>query len=244
MANKPALKTSRVAFENKIYSAEDLFVAVREFAEGTWDSINGAEALFPGQARRVVSLAFLQIVISWEDFVEACFVRYLMGAESPSGYKPSLRLGEASSIHHAYQLASGNSRFKAGSDYISWAVWSDVEAKAHVFFEGGRPFSTISRLQRDRLSDAIKIRNRIAHASNKVKDDFKQVAKPHLGLATEDKLTQGFDVGSLLLAKNSKCFGKEVKKKSYFEHYADLSYEMANQICPVPSSESAQSRMP
>ena len=91
MANKPALNAVRKAFDKKFQSSADLFLAVQVFAEGTWDAINGWEALYPGQARRVVALSFLQVVISWEDFIESCFVRYLMGAKSPSGYAPQPR---------------------------------------------------------------------------------------------------------------------------------------------------------
>ncbi len=64
MANKPALNAIRKSFDKKLQGAADLFSAVYVFAEGTWDAINGWEALYPGQARRVVALSFLQAVIS------------------------------------------------------------------------------------------------------------------------------------------------------------------------------------
>jgi|ERR1700730_8551535 len=134
MANKPALNAIRKSFDKKLQRAADLFSAVYVFAEGTWDAINGWEALYPGQARGVVALSFLQVVISWEDFIESCFVRYLMGATSPSGFAPQLRLGPASSISHAYQLASCDPKFRVGSHYMTWSSWSDVVDRAQLFF--------------------------------------------------------------------------------------------------------------
>lgn len=235
MANKPALNTVRKAFDKRLQSSCDLFCTVQVFAEGTWDAINGWESLYPGQARRVVALSFLQVAISWEDFIESCFIRYLMGARSPSGYAPQLRLSPASSISHACQLASGNPKFKVGSDYIPWTSWSDVIDRAQVFFHAGAPFSTLTHLQRDRLTDAIRIRNRVAHGSAKVRKDFIEVARRHLGLKPEKKLVQGYDVGQLLLDKSAKCFGKGIKQTTYFELYANLFCDLADRICPVPT---------
>ena len=46
-----------------------------------------------------------------------------------------------------------------------------------MFFESGAPFSNLTQLQRERLSDAKKIRNRVAHFSQKVRADFVLTAK-------------------------------------------------------------------
>ena len=156
-----------------------------------------------------------------------------MGASSPSGYAPPLRLAAASSISHAYQLASGDPKFRVGSHYIPWTSWSDAVERAQVFFPAGVPFANLTAIQRDRLADAIRIRNRVAHASAKVRHDFIEVARRHLGLSEDKKLSQGYDVGQLLLDKTTKCFGKGIKKATYFEHYAHLFHDMANHVCPV-----------
>src|SRR5260370_30206750 len=50
---------------------------------------------------------------------------------------------------------------------------------------------------------------------------------------TRAKLSQGYDVGQLLLDKSTKCFAKGLKQATYFEHYAHLFYEMADHICPA-----------
>ena len=66
---------------------------------------------------------------------------------------------------------------------MTWSSWFDVVDRAQLFFQAGAPFSTLTHLQRDRLTDAIRIRNRIAHSSTKVRNDFNEVARRHLGLA-------------------------------------------------------------
>jgi hypothetical protein len=55
---------------------------------------------------------------------------------------------------------------------MTWSSWSDVVDRAQLFFQAGAPFSTLTHLQRDRLTDAIRIRNRIAHSSTKVRKCF------------------------------------------------------------------------
>jgi hypothetical protein len=169
----------------------------------------------------------MDIVIGWEDFIESCFIRYLAGSTSPNGYKSILRCGSAKSILHAYQLASGKPEFRIGSNYLQWQNHKEVIETARVFFERGEPFSLLSQLQKDRLLDAIKIRNRVAHASAKCKKDFGVVSRRHV-----QKVYQGFSVGQLLIDKSSKGFGNAVTKQSYFMHYFKLFEDMAQVICP------------
>jgi hypothetical protein len=233
MPNKPALKTVRKRLDDSLQSAGDLFVTVQEHAEGTWDSINGYETLVPGQARRIVGLAFLQMVIAWEDFIEACFVRYMMGASSPNGWSPVLRLGAADSLAHAYQLASGNPKYQIESHFMSWTSWGDIIDRAKLYFEGGEPFATVPRLSRDRLLDATKIRNRVAHSSPKVRSEFVTLAKSHLGLQPSGVLPQGYSPGQLLVHKSTKCFGAGTPMQPFFLHYLGLFGDMADHICPT-----------
>jgi hypothetical protein len=120
--------------------------------------------------------------------------------------------------------------------------WSDVVDRAQLFFQAGAPFSTLTDLQRDRLTGDI--RNRIAHSSTKVRNDFNEVARRHLGLAPDKKLSEGYDVGQLLLDKCTKCFAKGLKQAIYFEHYAHLFYEMADHICPAPTEANGRLTMP
>jgi len=232
MARPPALTTVCSQFEKTLTSAEELYLAVKPFADGTWDSINGWEALFPGQARRVVALAFLQSVIGWEDFVEAVFVRYLAGAESPAKYRPSLRLTAAKSLSHAFQLASGDPDYDPQKHYISWNKWKSVESLAKVFLNAGRPFTNVTEHEKQRLADCVLIRNRIAHSSPKCKSDFIKVSKNHLGLPTTGKLAQGFSAGQLLLTSSNRLFGANAPVKPFFEHYLDTIRSCANRICP------------
>ena len=91
----------------------------------------------PGQARRVAALAFMHMVMGWEDLVEATFIRYLVGAKSPSGWSPRLRLGPASRLDHAYKLHQGPA-FRRGSDYLNWSNWGAMSSLSEGFLRRRR----------------------------------------------------------------------------------------------------------
>jgi len=232
MPRTPALTTVIKSFEQTLESAEQLYLAVKPFADGTWDAINGWEPLYPGQATRVVALAFLQAVTGWEDLVEAVFVRYLAGSSSPNGYRPSLRLAPAKSLSHAFQLASGEPTYDSSRHYIVWNRWRAVEDRAKVFFEAGRPFTNVTDHEKQRLAASIVIRNRIAHNSAKCKRDFVGLAKEHLGLSADDHLPQGFSVGKLLLTSSSRLFGPGAQTRPYIEHYLEVLRKASQRLCP------------
>jgi hypothetical protein len=84
------------------------------------------------------------------------------------------------------------------------------------------------------LQSAVKIRNRVAHSSEKCKEDFKKVAKVHLGLLPTAKLKQGYTVGDLLVAKPVAVFkaSLQARYQTYFETYCELYRYLANKIVP------------
>jgi hypothetical protein len=239
---KPALNSIRIDFDARILSAAELFTKVAEDAKGNWNTIRGWEGHYPGHARRIVGLAFMQMVIAWDELVEATLVRYVAGASAPSGYSPSLLLGRAKSISHAYQLISGKPRYDASKHFMTWESWSSLLDIAGLYIKDSEPFSNLDAIQRQRLHDAKAIRNRVAHFSRKVREDFVAVAKSHIGLSPEKKLSKGYDVGQLLIDDSSKGFGS-VNREPYFIHYAKLILECADIICP-PKEEPIQKGEP
>lgn len=227
-----SLLSVRKTFDEQINSSVGLYFAVETDAKGHWHNITGWDGLAPGHSRRIVGLAFMQMVIAWDEFVEAVLVRYVGGASAPNGYKPESRIAAARSLQHAYQLLSGNPKFRLGMHHLQLNSWRDVKETASVFLVKGKPFSAVTEMQMDRLVDSKKIRNRVAHFSPKARQGFITVAKAHLGLAHRDTLPRGYDVGRLLLDKSSKGFSK-VDHETYFIHYANLFLCLAEVICPI-----------
>jgi len=232
MSKKPALNNVKNAFHSKIESSVGLFATLKPFAtELAWDGIHGWEPIHPEQAKKIFSLAFLDVLVGWEDFIAACFIRYLAGAKAPSGYCPRLRTGECESIKHAYEVLSGIEGFDPLKRFLRWSSWNEILQKARIFFENGEPFSSVTDQERQRLNDAFIIRNRVAHSSEKCRHDFKRISRQHLGIPDGGKIKRGYSVGALLLEISSRGFGK-VEKDHFFMNYMNLFFQLADKIAP------------
>jgi hypothetical protein len=152
-----SLKSTIKSFEERLSSSEELFDSVYPVACGNEEPQQGC--LSRSQSSRVVSLAFLQMVTAWEDFLECVFLRYMLGAESPGGYKPRLLQAKPKNLDAAFELLCEVKE----KDYISWSNSRKIRERAKLYFEKGEPFQVI---QGEHFKDMITIRNRIAHCSD------------------------------------------------------------------------------
>lgn len=227
MARPAAINHVRKVFLGSLDSSESLFFAVYERdATGTlvWKYRTG---LHKKQADKVVELAFLGMVAAWEDFLEQVFIRYLIGATYSNGGTPTLRLGKAKSMEHAYQVASLKYKYDPERDYFKTTDPKALGDLAKIFFDGGRPFTSISNT--DRLKDASIIRNRIAHSSEKCRAEFKTCA---LRMLNRQALFQGFRASDLLRANAVTGFGQAFRNQSFFEAYVSYFKTQAKIVAP------------
>jgi hypothetical protein len=227
MARKPAIKHIKNELKSRLDSSANLYAAVINFTSTeTWEAIQGYEALHPGQAKKIISLAFLDMISQWEVFTENCFIRFLAGATYLNGKKPPLRITGCLSIEHSYQLLTLKEKYDPSNSYLSFTSWQQVEDKAKILFLNGEPFSTLTETEKQRLKDTIIIRNRIAHYSDKCRNQFKLLAKRFLNV---NKLHSGFSVGDLLIKETDKHFSNN-NMQSIFLHYYDLLSKLSDKI--------------
>ena len=214
MSVSPKLNTVKKSFLDTLENSESLYIAVKPYLA---PAVTISSPLKPGQARRIIALAYMTNVAAWEEYVQETFIRYLMGSTSPScGYKPSLRLGRCDSIDHAIEVIAGESDYDLQKRYLTWTNWQNVVKRANVYFWNGEPFSKIPDFIVSLIHDSSKIRNRVAHSSLKCKRDFKQVALKFRGMEKDANLTQGYTVGHLLLEPNLRHFGSFCSGQNYF----------------------------
>jgi hypothetical protein len=232
MSREPALNSVKKAFRNKIESSIGLFETLKPYVtEYTWEGIQGFENIHPEQAKKLLSIAFLDVIVGWEDFISACFIRYLAGAKAPSGYNPTLRTGRCESVRHAYEILSGIEGFDPTKNILRWSSWNEILKKARIYFKNGEPFRTVTDQESQRLNDAFIIRNRVAHSSEKCRHEFKRIAKQHLGIPDNGKLNRGYSVGALLLEISAHGFGK-AKEDHFFVMYMNLLITLSDKIAP------------
>ena len=228
----PKVDHVRDAFTGSIESAEKLWTAVIPSRDA--DVTSSCRSLHPEHVRRVVELAFMGVVEAWEEFVTLTLVRYVAGAKCDGGYSPSLRLAKAETIAHAYQLISGDPQFDPNKRYLGLRSPLAAMDLAKVFFVGGRPYTSALERRQDRLQDALRLRDRVAHSSQKCRNDFKKTVRTFLNLGNDGTLTQGYGVGDLLMTHAERCFGSSVADRglSYFEAYMETFRDLATHIVP------------
>jgi hypothetical protein len=183
---------------------------------------------------RIVELAFMGAIASWEDFLEGCLVRYMTGAVSKNGYAPVLRLGPCDTVDHAYDVLSGEYDFNPAVKYMTWTNPKQIASLAKVFLKKGTPFAEVMIGAKDQLTTASKLRNRTAHASAKCRAEFAAAANRLRMHAKGTKLGKGTTVGSVLLESAGAFFGKPVPaaKVTVFTAYINLFSAAAQFIAP------------
>lgn len=227
----PSTETSREEFEYQLDVAKRIVTAVTKLG-----AINptAAKPLHIKHVARIVELAFMGAVASWEDFLEGTFVRYMAGAKSKSGYSPTLRLGPSETLNHAYDVLAGEHAYDPSKSYMTWNKPADLISLAKVFFADGKPYEGPLTREQDRLKAAVGLRNRIAHASEKCKEDFAGAVNRIRQAAKGTALGQGTTVGQVLLETAGAFFGKgtPARKINVFTAYLELLQAAAQDISP------------
>ena len=225
----PKVDHLRVQFERSIDSASKLYASVLKV--GGINPAAKCPRLHTQHVRRVVELAFLGVVGFWEEFLEHTLVRYIAGAETKHGYAPTLRLGKAASIDHAYHLITGDPGFDPTRGFVGLSDPTKTMDLAKLYLEGGRPYVPALMKKKDHLIDAIRLRNRVAHSSTKSREDFKKTAHH---LLNKRKLTQGYRVGTLLTSHATRHFGRSAADRNltYFQAFMEMYSKLSKKIVP------------
>jgi hypothetical protein len=227
MARPPAIRSVSRTFDAALRSASGLAAAVHPFCARNYEGIH-ENPLHPNQARRVIALSFLAASAAWEEFVGAVFVRYVAGATSPSGYSPTLLMGRAPSLDHAWKLVAGKHNYDPESRFLTWGP-DETIARMRLFFRSGSVFERAISGAAPQLKDAAIIRNRVAHASQKCRADFVGVARR---LLRAQQLTQGYGAGDLLLEKPLAPLHRHPTAATYLDAYLFMFHHLANEIAP------------
>jgi hypothetical protein len=214
-----------------IHSANGIYVAMLPWVDFTYEGIR-ENPIHPLQASKIIELSFMNIISAWEEFVQAVFIRYMIGGTSESGYAPVLRIGGCRNLSHALELISGKDSFDPSIDYLDWSNWPKVIRRARIFFQDAKPFSLISDNQSQLLKDAVVIRNRVAHSSNKCKKTFADLARRYLGLKETQSLPRGFSVGRLLISNQVRGFARGYRSDNYYQSFSVMFRKLSDVIAP------------
>jgi hypothetical protein len=127
------------------------------------------------QLALVAELAFLRCFLSWEIFLEECFLAYASGSETPSGTTYTCFLA-APNRESTKAILVGERRA-----FATWTNPKDVTQRAQLYFEKGEPFASALATAGGALADMVVVRNRIAHRSGTAAQNFLSLIRRRYG---------------------------------------------------------------
>lgn len=112
-------------------------------------------------ARRDIEIVYeglyMSLVTGLEQHLEELFVGMLWGRlDPPRGVHPRVRIP---SPKVAREVVLG------GKDYVDWLPYRHTEGRAQAFYRGGKPFTPLSKAEKQILRRVTAIRNVLAHRS-------------------------------------------------------------------------------
>jgi hypothetical protein len=162
---------------------------------------------------KIIEMAFLEMFLSWEEFLELAFIKYMCGAKTNTGYHPK-RYVFPPNIDHAQKFLLLN-----GKKYSDWTNPQDVIQRAETVFEGGQPFALALRPSLKDLENIRTIRNAIAHQSGRAWQQFTDIARNELGY-TPRGIVPGMFLQSIKPSNNL----------SFFDYYRQVMETASSQI--------------
>jgi len=167
------------------------------------------------QIEIVAELAFLRIFIAWENFLEDSFTKYLVGAESPSGYSPQ-RFVNPPNMQIASKLIA------AHREYAKWNSASEVIARSEIYFRHGEPYKNVLHGVIKDINDMNTIRNRIAHRSTISEKKFNEHVRKEFGHGK-----RGMSPGRFLLTQKN-----IMQPTTFLDYYVDVIKAASSMLVP------------
>lgn len=131
------------------------------------------------QRDAIVEWAFVNVLTAWESFLENCFLEYMLGGQTASGYGP-VRYVFPSDRQHALGL------MLVGREFFQWTNPKSVKRQADLCFENGEPFRVVLDSATVDLMQMNTVRNAIVHRSTVALDKFKTLVRDQLKTAPLD----------------------------------------------------------
>jgi hypothetical protein len=183
------------------------------------NSLIGPVGVGPGlnsrQAEQITESAFANVHAGWEIFIENCFLNYMVGLQTASGYKPT-RYVLPKDLEHANKLVS------SGRDFFPWGKPKTVWEQAEYCFVDGEPFRTALESASTDLIEMTVIRNEISHRSKTSNEKFRSFVRGKLKTAPPD-----ITPGQFLVTTRPKTIGT-----TFISYYSKKLKITADKIVP------------
>ncbi len=165
----------------------------------------------------IVEWSFVRVHAAWESFLESCFIAYMLGVQTTSGFTPP-RYVFPNDEQHALNIVLG------GREYFPWTAPSAVREQSILYFEDGQPFRQVLDSTTIELQEINTLRNAVVHRSQGAVEKFQSLVRDKILTAPPDISPARFLLGT----KSGTRRGR-----TYFSYYCDKLRVVANKLVPV-----------
>lgn len=113
----------------------------------------------------IINSAFINLITSWEKFLENSVIAYCLNEISLQGNIPPHYISPTNEEH-------ANNIIKGEPLYFDWSKSDNIKNMAQRIFENGEPYISVLSGINTILIEIKKVRNNIAHNSLKSNDEF------------------------------------------------------------------------
>lgn len=128
---------------------------------------------------------YLDLFTEFEGLIERLFIGILSGSVTPNN-KTIRRKLTISPVSEIESILLGENR-----QFLSWLPYIHTINRAKIYFDGGKPFVLLNDVEKGKIKTYHKIRNAIAHKSNKAENDFRIIING-LTLLPIERTPQGY----------------------------------------------------
>jgi hypothetical protein len=128
---------------------------------------------------------YVEAFVSFERFVEDLFLGYVAGKVSMPTRKVKAKMSFPSAAIAGEVVFGGNS-------YVDWIPYERTTDRAEIFFKDGKPFSTLTKPQKEMLKELHRLRNAMAHRSDHSIEVFTRLVLGSMSLSPHERKPAGF----------------------------------------------------
>lgn len=155
-----------------------------EYARLRGEGLSARSEIRRADIELLYSALFLDVVVSFERFLEALFIGQLTGhVIHKSRIVPRVRF-QSSAVARDVVLA--------GRNYVEWIPYDQTMKRAEVFFRNGLPFVGLNAAERLAIEQCVAIRNAIAHKSPHAIKTFEKKLLSGVALVGYERTPSGY----------------------------------------------------
>jgi hypothetical protein len=165
---------------------------------------------------RVYEGLFLSINATFEQFIDDLFIGLLVnGVGLQTARRDIVQRITVRSYRVAREIVYGSPRRR----YVTWIPYENTIELANIYFQGGRPFTDLSQVQKQTLQNCHLIRDAIAHKSRFSTERFQTIILGGINVPISERHPAGYLKGVFRInppQSRYENFASELAIISYF----------------------------